>query len=52
VKQFDLAVLWNTELTSGARETWASARSRLVEVDAETFAEWLDRVPALLSAAG
>jgi hypothetical protein len=50
VKQFDLAVLWNTELTKGAREIWAGARSRLVEVQADTFAAWLEKVPALLSA--
>lgn len=49
VKHFDLAVFWNTELTSGAREIWAGARSRLVEVEAETFGEWLQKVPALLS---
>jgi len=49
VKHFDLAVLWNTELTSGAREVWAGARSRLLEIEAETFGEWLQRVPALLS---
>jgi hypothetical protein len=47
--QFDLVVLWNTELTGTARDVWASARSRLVEVDADTFSAWLDRLPALLS---
>jgi hypothetical protein len=49
VKQFDLGVLWNTELTSGARETWNASRSRLLEVHADTFGAWLEKVPALLS---
>jgi hypothetical protein len=50
VKHFDLAVFWNTELTRGAREIWEAARSRLVEVEADSFGEWLQRAPALLSA--